>query len=304
MGFLKDRWRATEDSYRKPVAAAMAAALMSCALASTAVAASHHPKGEFTRFSECPLGAHATVTDCVYATINGGSFKLGKKSLPVTNAITLQGGFEGAGSTVQFFGAENGATLSKSPQPVPGGLLGLRAPTSWPRAVQEWFNSSVGKGLTAISATVELAAPATSIKLDTENLLFREGTALGLPVKIHLENPMFGGNCYVGSNSKPIQIDLTTGMTAPLPPNKPITGLSGHISFNKEFTLLTDSGLRLVNNSFAVSQGASGCGGSLAPFLDPLVDSVLGAPAAAGQNTAILESVLGDAGAEAVRNSE
>jgi hypothetical protein len=41
--------------------------------------------------------------------------------------------------------------------------------------------------LTGVIATTELAAPASSIGVNLGNLLNAEGTALSLPVKVHLE---------------------------------------------------------------------------------------------------------------------
>lgn len=288
---------------KKLLAGGMTAALSALVFASLALGASHNPKGEFAQFAECPLN-RVTITDCIYSVTSGGSFTIGKKTVPIVNPVTLQGGYEGGGSEVKFFGAENGNTLSKTPQPVPGGLLGITAPTWWPKFIQDWFNEGISKGFTGVNATVELAAPATSIKLNTENLLFEEGIALGLPVKIKLDNALLGSSCYIGSNAKPIQIDFTTGTTSPPLPNKPIKGAAGTVTFNKDFTLTTISGGRLVNNSYAVSQGANGCGGIFSFLMDPLVDSILGTPSPAGKNTAILEGKLQDAAASAVKASE
>jgi hypothetical protein len=273
------------------------------ALAAPALGASHHPTGEFEQFGECPLN-RATLTDCVYSVSGGGTFTIGKRTVPIENPVRLQGGFEGAGAELEFFGAENGDTLSKVPQPVPGGLLGLSAPSWWPQFLQDWFDEGVEEGQTAVTATVELAAPASAIDLDTEHLLFEEGTALRLPVKFKLENPLLGANCHIGSDAHPIQIDFTTATTSPPPPNQPISGKTGNVHYNKKFTLITISGGRLLNDSFAVPQGASGCGGIFSFFLNPLVDSVLGTPSPAGHNTAILEGKLQDAAASGVRESE
>lgn len=271
-------------------------ALAMLAFASVAMGSSHNPKGEFAQFKECPLN-RATITDCIYSVSNGGGFTIGKKTVPLVNPVTLQGGFEGAGSEVKFFGAENGDTLSKTPQPVPGGLLGITAPTWWPKFIQEWFNNQINEGFTGVTATVELAAPATSIKLSTENLLIEEGTALGLPVKIKLSNGILGSNCYLGSNSKPVQIDFTTGTSGKL------KGSAGELSFNSEFTLITIAGGKLVNNTYA-APGVSGCGGIFSFLVDPLVDSILGTPSPSGTNTATLEGKLQDGNALAVKASE
>lgn len=284
----------------KLVASGLATMVAALVLSSGALAAAHHPKGEFAQFAECPLN-RATITDCVYSLTNGGSFTLGKKTVPIVNPVTLQGGFEGAGEAVKFYGAEEGNTLSKTPQPVPGGLLGITAPTWWPSSIQKWFNEQINKGFTGVNATVELTGPTkglTGVHLNTLNLLTQTGTALGLPVKFHLENPILGSNCYIGSDAHPIQINFTTGKSGKL------TGSPGELTFNEEFTITTISGGKLVNNEY-VAPGATGCGGFLIEYLlDPLVNSIIGIPAGAGSNSAILEGKLQDAVAGEVKASE
>ncbi len=270
--------------------------LSALVFAPAASASSHNPTGEFAPFAECPLDRE-TITDCIYSVTEEGSVTIGAKTVPIQNPTILQGGFEGAGSEVEFFGAENGDTLSKTPQPVPGGLVGVTAPKWWPKFLQNWFNNGIEEGLTGVNAIVELAAPATSIDLSTENLAIEEGTALGLPVKVKLENALLGNNCYIGSNANPIQINLTTG------PSGAEDGTFGEINFNDDFTLFTITGGRLVDGTFAVP-AASGCGGLFALLVDPLVNSILGTPSASGKNTAILEGVLQDAPASVVRESE
>ena len=283
---------------RRVAAVGAAVAVAALGVTSAAGAAPHHPKGEFAQFGDCPLN-RATITDCIYSVTSSGTFTLGKKAVPIKNPVTLQGGFEGAGSEIKFFGAEDGNTLSKTPQPVPGGLTGITAPKSWPGFLQTLFNEDIiNKGLTGVNATLELAAPATSIKLDTENLLFEEGVALQLPVKVHLENAFLGSNCYIGSSSSPLIVPLTTGTSGKL------KGTAGEFSANEEFTLLTFSGGKLVNNTFT-APGATGCGGFLIEYLvDPLVNSIVGVPAGAGVNSAILEGKIQDAASSAVRASE
>jgi hypothetical protein len=265
--------------------------------ASSASASSHNPTGEFKDFGECPLSDEAVV-ECILSVTNGGSFTVGKKTVPLVNAVTLQGGAKDDGKGGQaFVGAENGKTLSKTPQPVPGGLLGIKAPTWWPKFIQDWFNGLINEGFTGVTATVELAAPATSIKLSTENLLNQEGTALGLPSKVKLDNAILGSNCYIGSNSSPIQIDFTTGTSGSL------KGSVGEIFFNEEFTLVTIQGGKLVNGTFA-APGAKGCGGIFSLFIDPLVNSILGTPSPSGKNLATLERKLQSANRFAVEASE
>jgi len=283
----------------------LALALMAAMLvpASSAFGASHNPTGEFAQFAECPLN-NPTVEFCVFSESNGGFFEVGAKTVPLKNPVVLQGGIRfNEAVEPEFFGAENGETLVKTPQPVPGGLLGIEAPGWWPKFLRDLFNETINNGFTGVTATVELAAPATSIKLSTQNLLLEEGTALSLPTKIKLSNPFLGNNCYIGSNKNPVVIDFTTGTTEPPPPNEPISGDAGELSFNESFTLITLSGGSLVNNSFG-APGASGCGGLLSFLIDPFVNSIVGLPSAAGTNTAILEGKLQNGEAAAVKASE
>jgi len=301
MRFLKDRRQAVGGRSKKVVAGGMATGLVALVFSSLAFGASHHPTGEFAQFGECPLN-RATITDCLFSVSNGGSFKVGTKTVPLVNPVTLQGGFEPNETTgkLEVYGAENGDTLSKTKQPVPGGLFGITAPTWWPKFIQDWFNKQINEGLTGVTATVELTGPTkglTNIALSTENLLTETGTALGLPTKVKLDNAILGNNCYIGSNSSPVQIDFTTGTSGALKGDK------GTLSFNSEFTLITISGGKLVNGTFA-APGANGCGGIFSFFVDPLVNSILGLPSGSGNNNATLEGKLQDAASSAVRESE
>jgi len=270
--------------------------------ASQAMASSHHPTGEYAQFAECPL-SHPAVVFCVYSETTNGFFTIGKKTVPLKIPQILQGGLEEAAEAPVFVGAENGETLVKTPQVVPGGLLGVEAPKWWPLFLQNLFNETINKGLTGVTATVELAAPASSIKLSTENLANEEGDALVLPLKIKLSNSFLGNNCYIGSNSKPVVINFTTGETSPPPPNKPIHGSAGTLSINEVGTILTLSGGSLVNNTFA-APGANGCGGLFSFFVDPFVNSLVGLPAPSGTNTAVLEGKIQLGFAPAVKESE
>jgi hypothetical protein len=281
----------------------VAAPIAALGSAAPALASTHHPKGEFAQFADCPLGNAATY-DCIYAQTESGEFVVGNETVPIKHTITLQGGLHETETGVEFIAAENGETLSKTAQAVPGGLAGLvkcyEISNFLERVACELLFEN---GATGVNATTELAAPANKITLNTENLLTQEGTALGLPVKVHLENPLLGSSCYAGSNSHPVELPLTTGTTSPPAPNKPITGNPGELVFNEAFDLLTIKNNALVNNSFAAPE-AEGCGGLFSFLIDPLVDAKLGLPAAAGRNTAILKGTLKVATAEAVKASE
>lgn len=283
---------------KKLVSAAVTGLVALLVFASAAVAAPHNPTGEWSNFADCPL-SKATLTDCVYSTTTGGSVTLGNKTVPIVNPAVLQGGYEGAGTEIQFYGAEDGNTLSKTPQPVPGGLAGLIKCNEISNILLRiTCEAAFENGLTGVNATLELAAPATQIKLSTENLIFEEGTALQLPVKVHLENPFLGSSCYVGSNLKPMVIPLTTAASGSL------HGKVGEILFNKLFDKTTVKGSKLVNNTFS-APGVTGCAGPIAELLiNPLVNTMIGLPAGSGKNSMILEADFEDGAANSVRASE
>jgi hypothetical protein len=249
--------------------------------------------GEFARFNNCPL-SNSAVEVCVYAETNAGQFKVGNKTVPLVNKQILQGGAIPAVpgevfSQLTMVAASKGDTLSKTPQPVPGGLLGITAPAWWPKFLRDLFNETINNGFTGVTATTEIAGPVSGIKLSLLNTLLGTGTALELPVKVKLDNPFLGSNCYIGSNSSPIKVKLTTGTTAPPPPNTPITGSPGELGGLEEGHIVFNKKNKLVDNSFS-APGANGCGGILFSWLvDPFVDSILGTPSPAGNNTAILD---------------
>jgi hypothetical protein len=283
------------------VAAMALTALMVALSASSAMAA---PKGEYVVFAECPT-SNAELAGCIAAKSESGEFTIGKQKVPLVHTQVLQGGFtEEASGAQHFVGAAKGNTLPPTPQKVPGGLSGLVNCTEISnKEEREKCESIFENKLTGVNATVELAGPASSIGLNEENLLAEMGTALSLPLKVKIENPLLGKECYVGSNAHPVVINLTTGTTAPPEPNKPIKGKLGSITTRAEGRILVISNNSLVNNSFAAPE-ATGCGEAFSFLIDPIVDARLGLPSAAGHNSAILNGTLEQTGVEAAREHE
>jgi hypothetical protein len=287
------------------IATAALAAIGVLGITSSAYAVVHHPKGEFAVFADCPL-TNPAVEACLVAKTESGKFTIGKETVPIVNPVVLQGGVKKffSGTEEEFVGAEDGNTLSKSPQKVPGGLAGLVKCNEISNFLERIACEVVFEnGVTGVTATTELAAPASAIKTNVINVLTGTGTGLELPIKVHLENPFLGSECYVGSNAHPIVIDFTTGTTSPPPPNKPITGSPGEFTQNEKETIIRIKKNELVNNSFA-APGAEGCGGLFAFLVDPIVDAKLGIPAAAGHNTAVLKGTIEAANSKTVLESE
>lgn len=226
------------------------------------------PKPGFTQFAGCPSKEEVpSVFLCIRSTIDGGNFKMGNKNVPITNPITLSGGLV----ETETFGhvvANAKGGMSKSPQKVPGGVVGLTGLT--------WLLELLGSEALTLYATTEIAGgpqlnPAFELKL---------------PIKVHLENGVLGKNCYVGSVTNPIVLNLTNFTTSPPPPASPITGVFPALSEDAN-GIITQTNGEYVDNAFS-APGASGCVLTLFGFIpisiNGLVNSSSGLPAAAGTN--------------------
>ncbi|HEV7399058.1 MAG TPA: hypothetical protein VGN84_02190 [Solirubrobacterales bacterium] len=270
-------------------------AILAMALASFGFAGSASAfSPEFKKFEFCPY-TNAEVKKCTYALTKGGEVVMGSKKVPIVNTVTLQGGFAvpNEAGVSKFFEATNGITLSKTPQPLPGGLAGLvNCKEISNILLRITCEATFENGLTGVNTTLELARPASEIQISETNLSTREGVALKLPIKIHLENPFLGSGCYVGSSSSPIYWNLTTGITTPPGPNKSIEGVTGEIEFLEGGRILELQNNVLVDNAWA-APGATGCGGFLVELiLDPILNLAAGLPASAGHNSAVLKNTL------------
>jgi hypothetical protein len=268
-------------------------ALLALALAAAGVSsASAAPKGEYAVFSQCPL-SNSELSGCLVARTEKGAIKIGNQEVPISMTQTLQAGLINLNAYEKEVVSP---TFSKTPQKVPGGLLGIKCAEikgeGWfekgLRATCEYFFEH---GLTAVYATTELAG---KVNLNEIALDLEEGTALELPVKVKLENSLFGEECYVGSNSNPVTLALTTGTSGSL------KGTKGTTSTKAGGRILVISGTKLVDTNFSAPE-AKGCG--IFGLLDGIINSKLGLPASTG-NTAELIGTEEQAGVNAVRESE
>jgi hypothetical protein len=229
---------------------------------------------ELSVFAQCPTSVPG-VDGCAYSTVTGGEFKLGSKVTPITNPITLQGGLKEG--TNELVPAADGNTLSKTPETVPGGLAGIGLPGE------------------EVTATAELAGP---VFLNSTALL-RGGPSVQLPLKVKLDNPVLGATCYVGTEAEPISLTLTTGTTSPPPPNTPISGKTGTLSFVAAGNIIRVAGTTVVDNEFA-APGSNGCGPG--GIEDSVVNNSAGLPSAAGNNSVIQETEFEQANPEKLKN--
>lgn len=274
------------------------AAVVSFVLSASAAA---ELTGNYTKFAQCPYG-NPEASKCVYSMTTDGEVILGSKRVPVINPAVLQGAYgqPDKQGVSKFIGAANGITLSKASQPIPGGLMGLVPPENASPLVKTIIALFFENGLTGASATLELAKAPSEIGVNEGNFGGEAGPGLTLPIKVHLESPLLGSSCYVGSPSSPIIWTLTSGTTSPPKPNKPIVGTVGKFEFLEEGGLAETQGTKLVDNAWAAPV-ATGCGGPLSFLIDPIVNSSAGLPAPAGFNTVSLNSAISIASASSVK---
>ncbi len=257
--------------YRKIlVAAALTALALTAIFASAANAAT--PAPPYQDFAGCPSEAeNPEVAVCQKFEFTGGHITFGNRQVPVTNTIILRGGIEQETGNFVF---NNEGGMIPAQQTVPGGVIGMTG--------LKWLDEFSAKAL-QLHATVELAGQPGS--------LFNE-TFL-VPVKLHLESPLLGNGCYIGSNASPIDLNLGIGTTNPPAPNMPISGHPSSPLTPEESRPAVRTGTDglFVDNAYAVP-AASGCqleiGGYTLP-LDSLVDSAYKLPAAAGTNETMLD---------------
>jgi hypothetical protein len=269
--------------------------------AMVASAAAKEPTGNFAPFKQCPTDNPA-VNLCIVAHAEGGEYQVGKLAVPIVHTQILQGGviinFETQTETV--VPAENGESVVKTAQVVPGGIFALVKEGRYPWYLRNFCKNFPDNSQCRVTATAELVGPPT---IDRRNLLIQEGVTLGLALRLHLKNPLLGGQCYVGSATSPVQLELTTGETSPPPPNAPLTGEVGEIKASNGFESIVIPGNVLVDNAFS-APGAEGCGGPQSLIVDGEIDQKAGLPAPAGYNAAKLDAILFEATTTGVNNSE
>ena len=213
------------------------------------------------KFEHCPFDNPAVVL-CAYGSMTG-SFTISSTTLTTPSPATLTLGLATNSSGLYAVAPTDGTPALSSP-PIPVSIFGL---PSLPSPL----------GITATPTLV--GTPSVSLV----NLLGGTGTAVGVSVYVQLNNVLLGNNCTIGTPTDPININLTTGTTAPPPPNQPVTGSRGTVTNNAKTDITKVTGVKLVDNTFSVP-GASGCG--LFGALDPAFDLIEGLPSAAGHNAA------------------
>ena len=255
----------------------------------------------YAAFSNCPLSNPLTDI-CIFTKTEGGQLIIGSKTIPISRTLTLEGGIHQSESSKQqeLIVARGRMAFSTTPQPVAGGILNILSRKLLPNAFRRQLDRLIERGITQVTATPELATSSDRVRVNTQNLIEAKGIGLSLPLKVKLTNPFLGAHCYIGSDSHPILMALTTGSTHASSGHGSIHGKPGHAEFKDEYSLVTLTKDSLVSDSFAAPR-VEGCGAPPSALVDSAVNAGLGLPVAAGGNEAILNGTIREANAPAVR---
>jgi hypothetical protein len=242
------------------------ASKLSLALALTVLAGgASSAQAVFPDFTGC-VRSTPNINGCFNVQSRSGFLDIKGFSVPIGESFQIRGALasSGPGSTQIFVPATGTTGIISKPIQVPGGLLGINFPIPGNK----------------VTATAELAStnPSAAIRVDGDTL------TVAMPLKLRLSNPLIGPNCHIGSNSSPVNVRLILGTTSPPPPNRPISGRLGAVSFETWGVLYR--GNTNVDNSFSIP-GASSCGLGLG-LIDQIVNAKMRLPSAAGNNTMVV----------------
>ncbi|MFD3532779.1 hypothetical protein [Streptomyces sp. NPDC058664] len=257
----------------------------------TATAAVPQLNGSWAPFTRCPVDAPALLAadgldkapQCVSSSSASGSIKLGNTTV-ITGRTDLQiGVVQNADGTSTVVAPAAGSIIADSAT-VPGGLLGLMCPSDIPFITDICRQLSDAR-LNKITATVESIG--TPANFDQIAGVLTDMPIVDIPVRIHLQNPFLGSNCYIGTKSNPIMLRPSNATS----PSFAVERFNGDGSPNEEgdMSRLNLLGSTQVDKTFAVP-GASGCGLGLFGLIDGAVNLKTGLPSAAGKNSLTLNN--------------
>lgn len=248
--------------------------LVIAAVAAPSASAALNPR--YARFAGCP--DRPEIAQCIRADTPAGNIKLGNQNVPISQVVTISGGFQSlAGGPTQAIAYNSQGGITGNPLEVPGGLAGLTG-------ISEFILNLITFGANKVYAQAELVSQPrlTFFTFD-----------LSMAIKVNLRNPFLRSGCSIGSAASPINLTLIVGTTAPPAPNRPI---SGHPPANVDIdpadpdgnTLLI-SDVKHVDNSFSAPRASSACDLIGFGLISGLIDSRVGLPSAAGRNEAVFD---------------
>jgi hypothetical protein len=189
-------------------------------------------------------------------------------------------------AALKIIGPEDGAETLESPEfKVTKGLKTITSTieeeAEWPQALKESLNEALKNKEGGLNVKIELAGNSlyeTWGALSTERLLFEQGSAFKLPLKVKVTGPWLekagGGPCLIGNDAHPIVQDLSTESPgrATEPGGFVWDELPEEEFFEDELrgSILTD-----LKWSVPAGAGASGCGGAYESYVDTAIDDLL-----------------------------
>ncbi|MFF9148038.1 hypothetical protein ACWGBV_32860 [Streptomyces sp. NPDC055051] len=257
----------------------------------TATAAAPVLNGGWGPSTRCPVDATPMITtdgldtspQCIVSYSLSGSIKLGNTTVTTGKTNLQMGVVQNADGTNSVVGPAGGALIADSAT-VPGGLMGLMCPSDIPFITNICRQLSDGK-LNKITATMESVG--TPSNFDQIAGVLTDQPIVTLPVRIRLQNPFLGDNCYIGTKANPILL-RPKNLDAP---SFGVTRFDGDGTANEEgdMSRIDLLGSTQYDDSFAVP-GATGCGLGLLGIIDAAVNLKTGLPSAAGKNKLTLNN--------------
>ncbi|NEA40583.1 hypothetical protein [Streptomyces sp. SID11385] len=279
------------STLRRLTVLSAAAALATIASIGTSTAAGSQLNGRWAPFGRCPVDNPAMLAadgindqaTCISSSSASGVIKIGSSVVPTGKTDLQAGVITHADGTNTVIAPAEGALVA-DPADLPGGLLGLMCPSSVP-VVSAVCGQITNSTLNRIVATVEPVGTPRDFALFAG--LGEKQPIISIPVRIHLENPLIGGNCYIGTKSSPIVLH---------PQNQSVPDIAaesfaadGTAADTGEMARLAATGAGQEDTTFA-APGASGCGPLGLGAFNWAVNLKSDLPAASGTNALTLHN--------------
>jgi hypothetical protein len=235
--------------------------------------------GAWAPFNRCPVDDPAMLAAdgvnnfelCLGSNSTHGSIKIGNLPTQTTGSTNLQAGLVGPSADQLTVIAPAGGALVADPVQITGTPVGVVTAVTQSAGTPSDFNLFAG---------IQTGVP-----------------IITLPIKIQLQNPALGPNCFIGSDQDPIVLH---------PQNTDFSNaqsIGGFFLFdpNGMPNLVGADGSLLItgavqgDDTFAVP-GAHGCGPNGDGSLDPVVNAVVGLPSPSGNNHLVLQDAASGLG--------
>ncbi len=251
-------------------------------------------KGEWQRFNRCPVDDPSmlasstnvgTLAICLTVESSKGLLTIGGTTLP-TGPINSQMGVIGNEAAALFNAvASEGSGIAAPAQPIPGGLAALVC------AKGSAFKGDLCSEASSRPARLNNVTSKLETAGSPSNFNLFAGLQIGipivtLPVKVHLQNPILGPNCFIGSNAHPILLQpASTRQPEPAAFRFDAEGTPDPegVIFDAFFTHAAQADV-----TFAVGT-ATGCGSG--GRLDDAINHRFGLPSPAGANSMVWKDV-------------